>query len=208
MIIQIVADSPVSDLKQVERLLPIIALDGAIHNLLALGMIPEFLIGDMDATDEATLTKAQDLGTEVIHEAEQNSTDLEKGIRLAIKLGAVEIRIFQALGGRADHTLHNLGLLKKFHKEKLSLSIINHDEIITYHKDTNVTLSGKPGLAVAIMGFSKAHITSKGLRYDMDNLTLRIGGKQSSSNELAASKAQVQIAGAAILIKDRGISID
>lgn len=199
MIVQIIADSPESDTSRVDKTLPIICLDGAIYRLLELGITPQYLIGDLDAADEAVLNRAKNLGVKVIQEQDQNSSDLEKGIHLATSLGATDIRIFQALGGRADHTLHNLGLLKKF--RALKLSIINQDETITYVENTSFTLEGQPLTHIAIMGFPEAMVTSVGLQYDMDNLSLKIGGQQSSSNKLNGVKASVRIEGEAVLIR-------
>lgn len=205
MIVQIIADSPASDIARVDYALPVICLDGAIYRLLELGITPGYLIGDLDAADEAAQNRARKLGVKVIHEQDQNSSDLEKGIHLAISLGATDIRIFQALGGRADHTLHNLGLLKKFHA--LKLSIINQDETITYAEDASFTLEGPPLSHIAIMGFPEAIVTSVGLQYDMNKLTLKIGGQQSSSNRLGKTRASIQIEGEAVLIRGSGIKI-
>ena len=43
--------------------------------------------------------------------AEKDETDLELALLAAVDMGADEIKVIAALGGRLDHTLANLSLL-------------------------------------------------------------------------------------------------
>jgi thiamine pyrophosphokinase len=205
MIIQIVADSPISDLSHLDRSQPIICTDGAIYRLLDDNIKVKYLIGDLDAVDEAVLIKAKEQGVNILKIEDQNSNDLGKGIKLAIELGASTINIFQAVGGRIDQTLCNIGLLKKFHEVGPELRIINGDETMLYLEDIDIKLYGNSGMDVAIMSFPRAIVTSNGLEYDMDKLELKLGGIQSSSNKLKAQVADISVVGAALLIHHKDI---
>ncbi|MDF3047161.1 MAG: thiamine pyrophosphokinae [Candidatus Midichloriaceae bacterium] len=206
---QVVADSPVKDFRHLNKLGNIICLDGAIHELLVVGIIPEYLIGDFDSVDEGILKEVASLGVKVIYDENQITTDLEKGLELAagFQAGArkLTIKIFQGFAGRVDHSLYNLGLLKKFHKVFNELLMVNGDEIISYHENEEIEVVGEVGAHMAIMGFPSAEVSSTGLKYDMQNLILEIGGMQSASNSLAVSKANIKITGCALIV--RGINI-
>ncbi len=207
MIIQIVADAPISDLDRLDRNLPVICLDGAIYRLLDSKIRVKYLVGDLDAVDEAILARSRSLGVSIMKVEDQDSNDLEKGVMLAIELGATEIIVFQAIGGRMDQTLHNVGLLKKFYAYAPKLSILNNNETILYLENGSFSLQGRVGLEVAIMSFPRAVVTSRGLEYDMQELELKLGAMQSSSNKLNAEVADITIDGAALLIHHKDITL-
>src|SRR5277367_6590431 len=83
----------------------VIALDGAAETLKKFKIIPKIIIGDLDSISPKTLKFFAQQQVAIIKDSDQNSTDLDKGIRHALSLGAEEIIISNALGGRIDHTL-------------------------------------------------------------------------------------------------------
>jgi thiamine pyrophosphokinase len=209
---QIVAASPVADLKYLDAQAgTIICLDGAIYDLLSAGIIPDYLLGDFDSVGKEALKRAADLGVKLIYDADQNTTDLEKGLRLVMGMAenaeGVSVKIFRALSGRADHSLYNLGLLKKFHKLFHELNIINGEEIISCHENEELEFVGEAWDHMAVMGFPSAEVSSHGLRYDMENLALEIGGMQSACNSLAQSKATIKITGCALVVRKVNVKL-
>ena len=85
----------------------IICADSGYRYCALLGIKPDILIGDFDSlTDYA--------GENVIrHKKEKDETDTHLAVKLAFEKGYKKIVIYGALGGREDHALANIYLLKK-----------------------------------------------------------------------------------------------
>ena len=98
----------------------IICCDGATQNLLNAGIIPDFIIGDLDSISEDIKKKFSSI---IIHSADQESNDLTKAFIFCIENNLKEITILGATGKREDHTLGNLSLLADY-SEKASVQIL------------------------------------------------------------------------------------
>lgn len=89
----------------------IICTDGASRWARKRGVKPHIVIGDMDSG-------AQTADCEVIHcgpHEEQENTDAEKALLLALDRGATEMVLLGATGQRLDHTLGNVWLAARYH---------------------------------------------------------------------------------------------
>ena len=89
---------PRDDILQLSNHKTIIALDGAYHQLAAMNIQPDIILGDLDSIKHDAIPD----NLTCIHTPDQNHTDLEKGIDYAITQGAKQIDIVCALEiGRA-----------------------------------------------------------------------------------------------------------
>lgn len=180
----------------------IIALDGAAELLNNAGILPYAIIGDMDEVSQSTLKSYEQRGVNIILVDDQNSTDLDKGINYCLEQGASIINIYNAIGGRLDHTLYNLRCLKKYNGTA-KIVLINGKETIEYLQDQTVEVISTAHSLIAIISAPLATVTSQGLKYDMQNYKLEFGAKESSSNSMAQSPAKISISGGAFLIRTR-----
>ena len=84
----------------------LIALDGAANRLAEHGLLPDVLVGDMDSIDPEILARCRLNDTEIIHDANQEQSDISKGLRWVhqnhpdSKINIVGVEI-----GRYDHHL-------------------------------------------------------------------------------------------------------
>jgi len=187
----------------------LIALDGALKQCLASGIVPNICIGDFDSLDPAIIDKSRsEYDIQFIRNPCQNSTDLEKALNYLHTIAADDILICHATGWRLDHTLYNLRLLKRFHQKFKSISLITENEKTFFIKNQNIKLSGPKNEAVALLSFPKAIINSKGLKYDMEDYLLDHGFSESTSNALEKGVAYINIQGEVLLILSHDISID
>lgn len=122
----IFANGELPDINKARSLLQkedhIICADGGTRHVLALGIKPNLIIGDMDSAEKGVLRKFKDEGVEIeLYPQDKNETDLELAISHAIELNPKQIIIIAALGGRLDQTLANISLLSD-----LRLSTLRH----------------------------------------------------------------------------------
>lgn len=89
-----------------------IAVDGGLKGAKELGLVPDVIVGDFDSVDPAVLAfyrKMEHIVWEV--PAGKDDTDTELALKRAMAMGAGEIVILGATGGRLDHMIGNIQLL-------------------------------------------------------------------------------------------------
>ncbi len=214
----IVADGdplPVEELKDRMQDRKVLVLDGAVNRFTSLPFYPDCLLGDFDSIEdpsywgvtavfsginELSLSYRGNFGITIVPAKDQNYTDLEKGIAYCDKEGATSILIVQATGKRLDHTLGNLGLLKKYYRLNRDLIIETEKEQIIYLKNNEVHVEGGVGQYCAIMGYPEALMTTSGLAYNGDQYFLQQGVQESICNSIADFQSTISIQGEALII--------
>ncbi|MCH8568442.1 MAG: thiamine diphosphokinase [Balneolales bacterium] len=168
-----------------------IAADGGISALLKYGIMPDYLIGDLDsAANEINTCKSA--GAEVITDEDQETNDLEKALKLARKLNATDVIVLGGTGYRIDHTLKNLSVIQQFSDafSELRLTddycttrVITSPFYCTMHKGEVVSLFPLSGIV--------KNITSRGLKYCLNNESLENGKRDGSSNEALGGPVEI-----------------
>jgi thiamine pyrophosphokinase len=193
---------PPTQLRLLARGRFVIALDGAADQAKRQKWRPHRITGDFDSISPATLAYFDRLGVEIIPTPDQNHTDLEKSLALCLHQGATSLWICQALGRRLDHTLANLGFLRKFHHPRRELVVFTATERIRFVRDQKLTLRGKKGRGFAVFPFPACVASSKGLAYELDGHKLELGKSESVSNRAAQAAVFLRIKGEALVIEE------
>ena len=84
----------------------IVAADSGLDQAMGLGLEVDLLVGDMDSVSPQALAAYGEVPTEV-HPTDKGHTDLELGLRAAVRMGVDRIIIVGGSGGRLDHFLAN-----------------------------------------------------------------------------------------------------
>lgn len=100
----------------------IICCDGAADKLVAFGMEPSFIVGDIDSLSKAAKHRFAD---RIVHCPDQETNDQTKAIEFAVKRGVQEVVILGATGKREDHTIGNISLLLNYAKKLKVISVSN-----------------------------------------------------------------------------------
>jgi thiamine pyrophosphokinase len=162
----------------------IMVLDSAIHRVLKKGIKIDALLGDFDHDLDTEEIRLLQHPLEIIHTPDQDKTDLEKGIEYLIAQGHKSANIIWAGGLRADHTLNNMSSIVKY-KSQIDIVMLDDWSRIYclplkfekwYAKETKISLMPMP---VA------SGITTSGLKYNLEDASLELGSRTSSSNEAA-----------------------
>jgi len=180
----------------------LIAADGGALPLLRAGIIPHVAIGDMDSIDAAGLAALEAHGiTPQRFPREKDETDLELALLYAAAAGATAIDILGAMGGRWDHTLANVALLALPELRERRARLLADRQTLFLVRDAAV-LEGQAGDTISLLPLAgDAHgITTKGLRYPLDDATLRYERARGVSNVLLAPPGSVSLRQGLLLV--------
>lgn len=91
----------------------VIAVDAGLEAADALGLVPDYVVGDFDTVKASVLEGFRKIPHIVWeqHKPEKNETDTELARSRALTLGCGRIVFLGATGGRLDHTLGNIHVL-------------------------------------------------------------------------------------------------
>ena len=206
----IVANGQSTDKKKLQELAAnkkILLCDGAMNCWNTTLPTPDIVMGDFDSIKPDLLNdikKNNDI--KIIRANNQNLTDLEKAIIYLDETNVESIDICAADGDRADHTLYNFMLLKKYHNIKRKLTIHTQLDSVSYHETCHVHLSGKINERVSLFGFETATVCSVGLHYELNNYELS-STQASVSNALRQTHSSVDIIGKLLMITEADVKI-
>ncbi len=158
------------------------------------------VVGDFDSLGNAP-TGEKIVGLEV----EKNFTDGERAVRYAKEMGANEIVIYGAYGGKIEHILGNITLLKI--AESIGLkAVIKDGATVTHLISGKVTINAKKGGTLSLIpyGGNCSFKSSKGLYYPLDGLTLTPCDTRGISNVIENEKLTIEIiSGDALVIYEK-----
>ncbi|WP_051332280.1 thiamine diphosphokinase [Cucumibacter marinus] len=185
----IVVGGAAFDKRLLDRLMargyPVIAADGAADALLAQGVSPDFVVGDMDSIADLSVFEKR---SRVIAIEEQVTTDFEKC------LYAVAAPAYFGLGltgRRFDHTLTALHVaVRVAHRAPL---VIFDETDLMLAITGSVELNLERRQRVSIFPLSPIRFErSEGLTYPLDGLTLAQGVRVGTSNEGGPGRVRIE----------------
>lgn len=175
----------------------IICADGGANKARAFNILPNFIIGDLDSITQKT--RYYFSSVPIIHNPDQNSTDLEKTLNYLLANSFESATIIGATGERPDHTMANFSILMKYHR-KISLQFF--DERCTaqmvYKK---IRFSSEIGQQISLMPMGKCSgITTQGLKFPLKNESLELGVREGSSNEAVKNTVTITMKKGSLLL--------
>ncbi len=173
----------------------ILAVDGGLKHVLALGRRPDLIIGDADSAPDSDLAEAARLGAAIIrHPRAKDETDLELALLYAVTHFEGPVVVLAALGGRLDHLLANVLLLGHERLTGRPIRLIDaHQE--AWLVDNKTSIQGRPGDRISLLPFAGAvridH--TDGLTWPLRDEWLLVGPSRGVSNEMTAAQATVVV---------------
>lgn len=180
----------------------VIAADGGLRHLLALGRRPDVLIGDLDSLPPGIESELESWPTEVVrHPPAKDETDLELALLLArARYPDAEIIVLGGFGGRLDQTLANVLLLAHPQLLDQPVRFVEGRESAWLVRDWTA-IDGRPGDGVSLipLGGPARVVATTGLRWPLRDETLAFGPARGISNQMTANRATVELAGGLLL---------
>ena len=181
----------------------LVGADGGTRHLLALGLRPHVVVGDLDSLDPETVAELAAAGVEFEqHRPDKDQTDLELAVQRALRAGADEILLLGALGGRLDQTLANVLLLAR-HDWPAPIRLAQGDQVAQVLVGPGrLDLTPPLGSTVSVVPISAevAGITYEGLLYPLRDATLPLGSTRGISNEVVGQPVTIAIDRGTLLV--------
>lgn len=170
-----------------------IAADSGLAAFDEAGLMPDWLVGDMDSVDPGVLARFEGRLPEHRLSCFKDDTDGVDALDLAIQKGADKITLLGALGGRLDHAMANLMLLVRAHRKGVSAQIL--DERVHIERVSGETvLSGAKGDTVSLLPLGEARgVTLEGFFYPLHEHKLDSGYPLGVSNVVVQDEARVRV---------------
>jgi thiamine pyrophosphokinase len=191
-----------------EKIDVLICADGGGNHAVSSGRIPDVIVGDLDSISEASLSKCQSNNTKIKkYPVEKDQTDLELALEHAEEyLRAYgkpedEIILYAAGGKRLDHLLGNIALMLHWAEKDRTIKMLDNNYQAWVMLPGTKTIKGTQGQELSLIPLSaKAQVTSRGLYYELDKLTLSQNSTRGISNVFKEDLAKIQVHEGKILV--------
>ncbi len=174
----------------------IIAADGGLAHLKALGLRPDAIIGDFDSLCYVPQ------GAEV-YPVEKDDTDGMLAVKLGLKKGFRDFLVYGSLDGpRLDHTVANYQLLQYLCDHGAKGTLVGLTFCATVVKNGEIRFSGGDygDISVFCMGKDALGVTIEGLYYPLENGTLTPGFPLGVSNHFTKNTVRIAVADGSLLV--------
>ena len=176
----------------------VIAADGGLRYLEKAGIRPDLVIGDFDSL--GYVPQAHEF---VRLPVMKDQTDLQEAADLAVTRGYRRIRFFGALGGsRFSHSVANLQLLCGLAEQGCEAELIDARCCVHALRNGSLHLSAREAGYVSVFAANDVctGVTIRGLKYPLENATLRNRFALGVSNEFIGEDAEICVADGTLLI--------
>jgi len=173
----------------------VVCADGGARHCTAADIVPAVILGDMDSADPATVDAFVKRGSVLRRfSPDKDETDTELALEHAFSLEPDSITIFGALGGRLDHTMANVSLLKAAAKRGITARI-RDESCEVFVLTATCEIRGTVGETVSLLPLSErvTGITLTGFRYPLENAVMEIGTPYGISNRLEEPVGRITI---------------
>lgn len=181
----------------------IIAVDGGANHLYRLGIMPNYILGDLDSIDDDIRSYYE--ASDVVFKkfpTKKDETDAELAVWMVEEEGLLGIDIYAALGGRIDHELANIQLLYYILDRGMYPRIISEREEIYILRNEEMNLKGSIGDIVSIIpvkGDARG-ITLANMEYSVEELDLKYSVTRGISNVMLDEDAYINVRDGCILV--------
>lgn len=189
-IICLQANLPDRDFFALFKDLPLLAADGAAANLINIGIIPDYIIGDLDSFDK-TKFDIKFKNTQIIRIEDQETNDFEKNLKFAIENNYKSILILGFHGGDLEHTFNNWSVLIKY-AAKLNLCICDKSRY-GIPVSQSFLLKCNVGEMISLIPQPSANLKTTGLKWELHSESLTLGLREGARNVAVQNEVTIEI---------------
>ncbi|RJX26198.1 MAG: thiamine diphosphokinase [Dethiobacter sp.] len=181
----------------------IVCADGGANHVLAMGLIPHLVVGDLDSIDHKVRQKLCQYPTAFLqYPSEKEKSDLELALDKAVELGPEEIIIIGAFGGRRlDHTFANIMLMNVPLNCGAAVTLFDEDHEIRL-VDSEAAIKGRVGDYLSLLPLTAEvkGVVTEGLKYPLQGETLYFSSTRGLSNEFIETEGRIKVSEGKLLV--------
>jgi len=168
-----------------------IAADSGYANAKKLGERVNIFVGDRDSYFGEL---PSDIET-VELKPEKDLTDTQVAVEIALERGADDIIIIGGLTGRLDHTMSNLAILEDAKIRKFHAYIADGRNRVRFIRNDSLLIgrSGYKYLSLIAADEKVKGVDIKGVKYPLENATLKSNFQYAVSNEIEKNCAFISV---------------
>ena len=175
----------------------VIGADGGGERLLAAGIEPDVVVGDLDSLSAVAQKQFSD---RLVRDSAPDSSDLEKAVAWARTEGADDIVVIGWSGGRLDHTLAALALA--FEGVQL-----HDDRFLVTAVAGSAEITAQPGTLFSLMALPEAVVSVNGARWNLEQEPLTMGARGMHNEVAAGGRVQVECHTGKLLLLEGNFSV-
>lgn len=175
----------------------IVAADGGLRLLAAMGVAPHRVIGDFDSASLPTDGTVAVTGLPT----HKDDTDVFAAAKEALSDGYREFLLLGCLGGRLDHTVSNLFLLKFLHEHGAEGMLVDEQHEVRLLTSGTHVIACRPDHYLSLLpyGGNVEGVTVCGAEYPLENATLDTAFPLGVSNEFIGTDVTVTVGNGCLL---------
>lgn len=200
----IVAFSEKTDSRMSQILKPqngdlVIAADIGYRTCTELRVNPNIIIGDFDSLDSSIISSDADI---ITYPVKKDETDTLLAVNEGLRRGYTDFIIIGGLGGRFDHSIANLSILKYLFDKGCSARLVDNRHEITYISCCSTQFIAQENEIISLFPFSEkaVNVKTSGLMYPLNNEDLSHGFPLGVSNKPMSNTIKISVEKGDLLI--------
>ncbi|MDO5724767.1 MAG: thiamine diphosphokinase [Tissierellia bacterium] len=169
----------------------IICADSGYDSIANLNIKPDILLGDFDS-----IKNKEQLNSNLNvlkYPTKKDFIDTELAIEHAIEKGFKNIKILGGYGSRADHSLINILMLKRYSDAGIKIYLVNNNNKITYC-DKNLEIKEEDYDYISIIPYSEnVKVSTYNLEYELKEGIIPFGTSLGISNKIKSHPAKIDL---------------
>jgi len=180
----------------------VIAADSGYAHAIAMGFVPNELVGDMDSISAVDLADAHDLKVLITeYPTDKDLTDTEIAIAIALARHSAHITVVSGGGDRFDHVLGMVHSLASFAATVETNLLIGTARVSYVGIAQTLSLDTHAGNIVSLLPIGgDATVTTTGLQWELDNDTLQSFASRGISNIATGKSASISVTDGCIAV--------
>ena len=173
----------------------VIAADSGYAHAIAMGFVPNELVGDMDSITAVDLTDARDSNTLITkYPSDKDLTDTEIAIASAIARQSTHITVVSGGGDRFDHVLGMIHSLASCALTVDTSLLIGTARVSYVSLNKEFKLEAQTGDIVSLIPLGGAvTVTTTGLQWELNNDTLQSFASRGVSNIATGESVSISV---------------
>ncbi|MFX4263603.1 thiamine diphosphokinase [Pelotomaculum propionicicum] len=172
-----------------------VCADGGAGRARELGIIPDWIVGDMDSIREHDRRFMEEAGVSFeLHPSEKDSTDTQIALELVEREGGRDIVVWGGTGSRLDHNLSNIFSASSFIDRGIDI-VFESPDLTVYFVKKQLVVPGLPGDTVSLIALDNrvSGVDLSGFKYPLDKATLEISWQWAVSNIITGESPVVRL---------------